>query len=304
MHQLRITATTPEIAAAFVEVPAPEPGKGQLLVRVAAAGLNPADWKMAGGDNAPLPHAPGLDVAGTVVALGEGVEGFAVGDRVVGGAPFRAGAIAPLALTRARATAPIPEGVNDADAAALVTSGQAAWAALVEEGELAAGQTVLIHGAGGAVGSFAVQIAHHAGARVIATASARHHAALRDLGADVTVDYTATRFEDVAQGVDLVLDTVGGETWERSLATLREGGTLVSLVVFDDPPARAVARSLRVRSVSMRPRRDRLEILLAHVRDGAIRPVIGVKAPLADAVETLHGAIAGAYHGNIILTAP
>ncbi len=305
MQQVRITAIDPDYRFEVAEVPEPAPEKGQVLVRVATSGINPADWKMAGADFAPLPHAPGLDVAGTVAAVGEGVTGFSAGDRVAGQAPMGAGALSPYAITRARTTAAIPPEVGFDNAATLVTSGQAAWAALIEEAELAPGQSVLIHGGGGAVGSFAVQIARHAGARVIATASPRHHDLLRELGADEIIDYTATPFEQAVRDVDVVLDTIGGDTFLRSIDALRDGGTMVTIAWFDAPPRAAIEdRHLRVRQLSMRPNGERLSTLLRLVASGAIQPVIGTRVPLAGAIDAMRQSMRGHNRGNVVVTVP
>ena len=305
MRQLQITATKPEHTFAFAEVDRPVPGKRQLLVEVAATGVNPADWKWAGGENAPLPHPIGLDVAGAVVEVGSEVVGFAVGDRVVGQAPMRSGTFAPLAIIRARSTALLPDAVDFADAATLVTSGQAAYAAIIEEGRVSAGQAVLIHGAGGAVGTFAVQIARHAGARVIATASARHHGLLRGLGVDEIIDYTTTCFDDVVRDVDVVLDTIGGDTFLRSIDVLRDGGTMVSIAFFDDPPSERIERKhLQVRQLSMRPDRTRLETLVSMTSKGALRPVIGHRSSLTEAADAIHRSMNGHNQGNIVVTVP
>lgn len=252
MKQLQITQTDPEYVFSFAEVDEPEPGDHQVLVEMAATSINPSDWKFAGSDIAPLPHPVGLDVAGTVARLGPKVEGFAIGDRVVAQAPMRTGTFAPFTVTRAKTTAKLPDSVSFTDAATLGTSGQTAYATIVEEAQVTEGQSVLIHGAAGGVGTLAVQLAKYRGARVIATASARNHDLLRRLGVDQVIDYTTTRFEDVVSEVDVVIDTVGGETFNRSLGVLRDGGTMVSIAFFGDPPKDAVGtRHIDIRQISM-----------------------------------------------------
>ena len=305
MQQLQIIATDPDYRFETVEVERPSAGRTRLVVRVAATSLNPADWKFAGTDTAPLPHAPGLDVAGTVVEVGSEVDGFAVGDRVVGQAPMRTGTFAKYAVTRASATAALPDAVSFTDAATLPTSGQTAWAAIVEEGKVQPGQTVLIHGAGGAVGTFAVQIARHAGAHVVAAASTRHHALLRELGVERIIDYTTTPFEESVADIDLVLDPIGGETFHRSIDALRNGGTIVTIAFFGDPPRTTVEqKNARVRQLSMRPDRERLALLASLVAAGAIHPVIGTLAPLSEAIETMRTSMRGHNQGNIVITVP
>jgi NADPH:quinone reductase-like Zn-dependent oxidoreductase len=302
MLQLQIVATDPDIALAFAEVPRPEPTARQVLIETGAAGINPADWKFAGAASG-LPHPIGLDVAGTIVAMGSEVNSFAMGDRVAGQAPMGAGTVAPYTVARRAAIAPLPAGVSFEQGATLGTAGQAAWAALIEEASLGAGQVVLIHGAGGAVGSFAVQIARYVGARVIATASARHAEMLAKLGVNRHIDYARTRFEDEIEPVDVVFDTVGGETFLRSIAVMRDGGTMVSIANFDDPPRELVERKeLHVRQFSMKPKRDRLEALARLVDDGTLQPVIGTSVGLDDAITAVEGAMRGHNQGNVVIS--
>lgn len=303
MKQLHITATHPDHTFAFTDVVPPVPGDNQLLIEMAATSINPADWKFAGSDMAPLPFAVGLDVAGTVSVIGATVDGFTVGDRVVAQASMGTGTFAPLTLTRARSTATLPDAVSFTDAATLGTAGQAAHAAIVDEADVSEGQSVLIHGASGGVGTFAVQIARYRGAHVIATASSRNHALLRNLGANEVIDYTTTRFEDAVQEVDVVLDTVGGDTFTRSLDVLRTGGTLVSIAHFDEPPEDVVGRNrLTVRQISMQPKRDRLTTLADLISTGAIQPVIGDQVSIDDAITAFRQSMDRHNRGNVVVT--
>ena len=213
--------------------PVPKPGAGEVLVRVRAAGVNPVDWKVAGQR---VGLIPGTDVAGTIEAVGEGVTGYKPGDAVLGFAR-QSGSYAEFAVVPVAGLARKPKSMTFEEAAGVPIAGETAYRALHEAGNIRAGQTVLIHGAAGGVGSAAVQIAKAAGARVIGTASAGNHEFLRSLGADEVIDYRKQKFEDAVRGVDLVLNTANAETNVRSIGVLKPGGTLVSIV----GPANAAA---------------------------------------------------------------
>jgi len=212
------------------------PGIDQVSVRIEAASVNPLDLKILAGHMqgvfpVAFPYTPGTDFAGVVDAVGSAVAGFGPGDRVMGRVdPSAGGAFAQRAVVPALALCRIAAGMSFEQAAAMPTAAGTAWLALFEVGKLAAGQRVLIHAAAGGVGSFAVQFARQAGAHVFATASARNHALVRELGAHEVIDYRSEDFAGLLQGLDLVIDTIGGETGERSWQVLRPGGTLVSIV--------------------------------------------------------------------------
>jgi NADPH:quinone reductase-like Zn-dependent oxidoreductase len=218
--------------------PVPRPGAGEVLIRVRAAGVNPVDWKSA---MRRLGMVPGTDVAGTIDSLGAGVTGWKVGEPVLGFAR-QSGSYAEYALIPVSALARKPKSMSYEQAAGVPIAAETAYRALHEVARLERGQTVLIHGAAGGVGSAAVQIAKAAGARVIGTASATNHAFLRSLGADQVIDYRAQRFEDVVKNVDVVLNTVDSETTRRSIAVVREGGVLVSIVGAPDAASCATAK--------------------------------------------------------------
>lgn len=238
-------------------VPIPEPAEGQVRIRVRAASVNPIDWKLRL-DRAQrfgvleFPRIPGNDIAGTIDKPGPGVNDWKVGDAVIA-ALQRApqGGYAEYAIAPVRDIAPKPGNLTFEQASGIPTAGVAVWRFLIDSAELKAGQRVLIHGGAGGVGSLAVQVAKARGAFVIATGSARNRDYLRSIGADEVIDYQAERFEDRVHDADIVFDTVGGETLERSLAVVRPGGTLVTLV--GAPPA-AKCEAARVRCP--RPVRD------------------------------------------------
>ncbi len=218
--------------------PVPQAGAGEVLIRVRAAGVNPVDWKIA---QRRVGLVPGTDVAGTIEALGEGVSGFAVGDAVLGFAR-NSGSYAEFAVVPVTSLAKKSKALSFEQAAGVPIAGETAYRSLHEAARIRSGQTVVIHGAAGGVGSAAVQIAKAAGARVIGTASPNNHEFLKSLGVDQVIDYRSQRFEDVVGKVDLVLNTVDSDTATRSLKVLREGGTLVSVAGGADAAACAAAK--------------------------------------------------------------
>jgi NADPH:quinone reductase-like Zn-dependent oxidoreductase len=205
----------------------PNPGSGEVLVRVRAAGVNPADWKRAERAST-TPVTPGWDIAGVISAVGPGVIGWKVGDPVIGF--FEAtGGYAEYAVISTDSIARKPAKLSFEQAAGVPLAAVTAWKALIEVAALQRGQRVLIHGAAGGVGSAAVQIAAARGAYVIATASEKNHAFLKSIGANETIDYNAMRFEDVVHGADVVLNTVDVDIARRSLGTLKPGGIMVTV---------------------------------------------------------------------------
>ncbi len=206
--------------------PVPSPGPGEVLVKVRAAGVNPSDWKVA---RRRAGLVAGTDVSGTIDTLGEGVTGWKVGDPVLGFAR-NSGSYAEYAIVPVNSLGRKPKSLSFEEAAGIPIAAETAYRALHETARISRGQTVLIHGAAGGVGSAAVQIAKAAGARVIGTASPGNHEFLRSLGADQVIDYRSQRFEDVVKSVDVVLNTANAETNMRSIAVVKPGGVLVSVV--------------------------------------------------------------------------
>jgi NADPH:quinone reductase-like Zn-dependent oxidoreductase len=275
---------------AYEDAPEPQIGANDLLVRVHAAGVNPVDVAVCQGYMSAwfpltLPHIPGIDVSGVVEAVGSEVAGFQPGDEVFARTDLmRDGTYAEYVAIAATDVVPKPRNLDHVGAAALPHAALAAWQALFELGGLAEGETVLIHGAAGGVGHYAVQFAKCEGARVIGTASAGRHDFLRQLGADEVIDYTATPFEEWAREVDVVLDTIGGETQRRSWRTLKPGGILVSLL--EQPPA-YVLEAHGVRGQLLMGHAD--PALLARIGGlvdaGQVAPHVSVILPLKDVVE-------------------
>ncbi|MEZ5569329.1 MAG: NADP-dependent oxidoreductase [Halioglobus sp.] len=248
----------------YAEVDTPEPGPAQVLVRVARAGVNPADWKNRQGHLAQFrpyvfPYIIGFDAAGVVAAVGEGVTGISVGDRVVtptnhgqGGQ----GSYAEYTLANEDRVARIPQGLSFSQAAALPVAALTAWQGLFDRGGLEAGQCALIHGGSGGVGTFAVQFARQAGARVAATCSTTNIAYLESLGVERVIDYRRENIaEAVAQwapdGVDFLMDAVGASTLPDALQLVRAGGTFVSIpTLVDDGDLAASAAAAARRGVN------------------------------------------------------
>ncbi len=220
--------------------PVPQPGAGEVLIKVRAAGVNPVDWKSA---LRRLGMVPGTDVAGIIDTLGQGVTGWKVGDEVLGFAR-QSGSYAEYAVIPVASLAKKSRSMTFAEAAGVPIAAETAYRALHEAGQVARGQTVLIHGAAGGVGSAAVQIAKAAGARVIGTASPNNHDFLRSIGVNQVIDYRSQKFEDLVKDVDLVLNTVDAATNARSIGVVRPGGVLVSIV---GPPNGAACAAAKIR---------------------------------------------------------
>src|SRR5437660_12647085 len=251
------------------QVPRPEPKEDEALVRVIASGVNPADPLTLSGKYAKefgthLPLIPGYDIAGVVEKTGPNVTKLKAGDAVYGYPTF-GGGWADYVAVKEWEVAAKPKSLNFVEAASVPMGALTAWQALVDVAKLNAGQTILIHGGSGGVGSFAVQIAKARGARIIATASTANQDLVKQLGADVAVDYTKTRFEDVAKDVDVVLDPLGKETLARSYGVVKQGGIVMSLVARPDL-VELKKRGIHGAAISVHPdAEDLMEI--AHLID-------------------------------------
>ena len=290
----------------FEDVAVPEVRAGDLLVRVCATGITPAEltWDATyqNADGTPrIPSIPGHEVSGVVERMAPDVSDFRPGDEVYGLADFpRDGAAAEFAAVRAANLALKPRSISHAQAAALPITGLTAWQALFEHAHLDPGQTVLIHGGAGGVGTMAVQLAHWRRAHVLATASARDAAIVRSLGADAVIDYHAVGFEDLLRNLDVVLDTIGGETRELSWRLLRKGGVLVTLV-SPIPPGVAEQRGVRGVFFVVSGNREQLDQITGLVNTGKLKPVVAEVLPLARAREAFEHGIAGHAPGKIVL---
>lgn len=272
----------------FERVGRPEPGPGEVLVKVEAAGVGPWDGWIRAGKSAlpqPLPLTLGSDLSGEIAAVGPGVSELRVGDRVYGVTnPRFVGAYAEYALATAAMVSRKPTSLTHVEAASVPVVSVTAWQALFDHARLKAGQTVLIHGAAGNVGSYAVQLARHAGVKSIATVSTSDISAVRGLGADSVIDYRTERFEEQVRGADAVIDLVGGEVQSRSFQVLRGGGKLISAV---SPPDQELAGRHGVEAtfflVNVTSRY--LTEITRLVDAGQLRTNVGAVLPLADARE-------------------
>ncbi|MGQ4426473.1 NADP-dependent oxidoreductase [Streptomyces violaceoruber] len=285
----------------------PEPRPNEVLVRVRAAGVNPTDWKhrATGGFLGEPPFVLGWDVSGVVESVGIGVAAFRPGDEVFGmlSYPFGHGSHAEYVTAPARTFTRKPSGIDHVQAGALPLVSLTAWQALVERAEVQPGQRVLVHAAAGGVGHVAVQIAKARGARVIGTASAAKHEFLRSLGADETVDYRETDFAEAVKDVDVVLDTIGGDTSLRSLRVLRPGGVVVSILPVGSDDFYEEADRLGVRAVRMLVDADRagMEEIARLVWVGRLRATIAQTFPLAEAARAHALGETGRTTGKLVL---
>jgi NADPH:quinone reductase-like Zn-dependent oxidoreductase len=296
----------------YEDVEQPVPGHGQVRIRVAATSFNPIDASVrAGGMRGPmpvaLPHTPGRDVAGTVDALGDGVDGPAAGDEVVGFLPMTDdGAAAEYILVLAELLTAAPRSIPLPDAAALPLVGLTAWQALFDHAKLTAGQRVLINGAGGAVGGYAVQLAKWAGARVIATAGPRSAEHVKAHGADEVVDHTTTDVTAaVTEPVDVVLNLapVAPEQLTALATLVRSGGVVVNTTVWMPAPSDE-ERDVRGINLFVRSDADQLARLVALVDGGDLRVDVARSVPLAE-LPALHAeAAAGALSGKVVVLPP
>ena len=291
----------------LVEVDRPEPGLSEILVRVHAAGLNPADWKHRAHSIflGPPPFVLGWDVSGVVESTGFGVTLFKPGDEVFGMLPFPrgAGSHAEYVTGPARAFATKPGSLSHVQAAALPLAALTAWQALADTARLSAGERVLIHAAAGGVGHLAVQIAKARGAHVIGTASAANHDLVQSLGADELIDYHAADFAEVVTDTDIVLDTVSGDYPARSLRTMRPGGALICLLPFPaEVAAEAERRGVRAEALLVEADRGGMTAIADLVTQGWLRPVIAGTFPLADAAKAHVLGDGGHVAGKLVLT--
>lgn len=291
----------------YGEIEQPVPAAGQVRLRVAASAYNAADNGMRAGFlpiPIQLPHVPGYDVSGTVDAIGEGVTGLTVGDAVIAFLPMdRDGGAAEYVIAPAEAVVAAPTSIPLADAAALPSVALTAWQALFDDGRLTAGQRLLVVGAGGVVGKYAVQLAKRVGAHVIATASPRSADAVRAAGADQVIDHTDTDLLDALDGqVDVLLNLapIDPEQFAADVAAVRDGGVVVSTTAFMATPGDE-SRGVRAATVFVLPNRERLTELVALVDDGALTVEVTRRIPLAE-LPALHAeGAAGRIAGKVIV---
>jgi len=296
------------------ELPRPQPGPGEVLVRVKASGTNPVDAKLrVSGSWAHLtpPVVLGYDAAGVVEELGTGVTDFKIGDEVfytpeIFGNPL--GTYAELNVVPARIVARKPLGLDFVEAAAVPLAGGTAYEAIVRRLRVAPGETVLIHGGAGGVGSFAIQLARAAGARVLATAGSENQATLRELGADVAIDYkrddvnARALAETAGQGVHAVFDCVGGELVAQSVPATRSGGRLASILSPRGDLGSFSPKNLTLHGIFLIRERARLELLASLLERKVVRPLVEQVLPLAEVARAHQRLDSGHGRGKVVLT--
>lgn len=291
----------------YEEVAQPQPADGEVLVQVYATGVTPAElgwgatWKTNAGADRPLP-IPGHELSGVIAQTGAHVADLHVGQAVYGFTAFdRDGSEAEYAIALPAELAPKPVSLDHVHTAAVPLAALTAWQALFDHAALSAGQTILIHGAAGGVGTFAVQLAHWAKAHVIGVDAPWNQGLLRTLGCDEAIDFTTTRFEDVVHGADVVLDAVGvGDALDRSWSVLKKGGTLISLA---RPPAPEQAEAYGVRGIFFIVQTNRAELArIGELIDaGQIQPLVSEVLPLAEASQAYAHKQGGRTPGKIVL---
>ena len=295
----------PEVLT-YEDAPCPHPDAGEVLVRVHAAGINPVDWKIREGHLKEMltytfPLILGWDVSGVVTAVCTGTSRLKVGDEVYSRPDIlRDGAYAEFIVMKESEVALKPKAIDHLHAAALPLAGLTVWQSLFDAAGLAAGQRVLIHAAAGGVGHLAVQAAKWKGAHVIGTASAHNHDFVRQFGADQVVDYNTERFTEVVQPVDVVFDTIGGETQELSWQVLKPGGILVS-IASPPPPEKAQAHGVRSAFVFTQPNAAQLAEIAQLVDAEKLKVIVETILPLSDATRAQELSERGHGRGKIVL---
>ena len=310
MKAVRIERYGNEEVTTLAEVERPTPGDNELLVKVRAAAVNPVDWKIRDGLGELFGLKPplilGCEVAGTVEAVGSrgssrtGVSDFVAGDEVYGYLSAHSGGYAEYVAAPASEFVRKPKHINFDTAASVPVAALTAWQGIFDHGELASGQRILITGASGAVGSMAVQLAKNKGAYVIGTGSGRNEEFVRKLGADEFIDYKKAKFEDKVSGVDVVFDTVGGDTQERAFQTLKRGGVLVSTV---SPPSAEKSKEfgVTVAMVVMMAKGDQLAKINRLVESGKLKVRVATVLPLTEVKKAHQLSSSGHADGKIIL---
>ncbi len=290
------------------DAPIPQPKKGEVLVRIHAAGINPVDWKTCAGEavasrlNNPFPFTPGWDISGEIETLGSGVSNFEVGEAVCGMVrwPYGGGGYAQYIATVPTDLVARPHTMDHMQAAGLPLAALTAWQALFNAANLQPKQTILIHAAAGGVGHIAVQLAKWKGAMVAGTASARNERFLRELGVDYIINYDESRFEEVVKNVDVVLDGVGGEIQDRSWDVLKPRGILVSIRGRPDEE-QAAARGLRTQYVSVESNSSQLRAIADLAATNQLKVHVDATFPLVDVREAHQVSMTGHVRGKLIL---
>jgi len=286
----------------YEDVSEPQPGPGEIRIRIIAAGVNPMDWKIRKGlvGKLPLPMIMGLDVAGVVDALGQGGVFFQPEEEVFAKVSIGEGGYAEYTVVNSTQAARKPRSIGFVESAAIPTAGLAAWQCLFDIAGLEKGQSVLIHGAAGGVGTFAVQFAKWKGAFVVATASGTNIEFLKSIGADVVINYTNQNFEDIACNMDVVLDTVGGDTFDKSWGVLKPGGFLVSTVA-SIPEGAAEEHGVRAQTLMTKSDGKELAQIAEVIDEMRVKPIVTTILPLSDAQKAHEMSESRHTRGKIVL---
>lgn len=287
----------------YEDVPVPTPGPAEVLVKIHAAGTNPIDWKIREGyiPGYTLPHTMGMDFSGVVEDIGSEVTKWSKGDEVFGTTDIaKDGTYAEYTIINESETALKPKSLDHIHTAAIPLAALTAWQALFDSAGLFKGQRVLIHGAAGGVGHFAVQFAKWKGAVVIGTTSDDGDILIKELGADEAIDYKKVNFDEVVCGVDVVLDLIGGDIQDRSWKTIKKGGILVSTVGINSPE-KADEFGVRGAGMMRHNNAEQLTQIADLVELSAVRPIVGTVLPLSEAVKAHELLESGHGHGKIVL---
>ncbi len=289
----------------YTGVKRPEPKADEVLVKVHVAAVNPVDWKIRDGlgemFGLKLPIILGCEIAGTIEEMGADVKKFKTGDEVFGYISLtRNGGYAEYVIAKESEIVKKPQDIDFENAAAISVGALTAWQAIFDTANLQSGQKILIHGASGGVGSMAVQLTKAKGAYIVATASGKNEEFVKNLGADEFVDYTKQKFEDVAKDVDVVFDTIGGETQKRSFQTLKKGGFLVSIVA---PPEQESAEKFGIKAemISVQPNAEQLAEITKLVEEGKVKTHIETVLPLSEVKKAHELSESGHTRGKIVL---
>jgi NADPH:quinone reductase-like Zn-dependent oxidoreductase len=290
----------------YADAQRPEPQGDGILIKVRAAGVNPADWKIRNGGGErfglKLPLILGGEIAGVIEEIGDAVKNFKLGDAVYGmtiSGGF-SGGYAEYAIAKPDGIALKPESLSFVEAAAIPVAALTAWQSIFDLANLRSGQRILIAGASGAVGCLAVQLAKNKGAYVIGTASGRNEEFVKSLGADEFIDYTKQDFSEWVKDVDVVFDTVGGDTFERAFQTLKKGGFLVTAVAFPDEE-KAQELGIKTARVFCKPNAEQLAEITDLVEKGKLKPRVSTVLPLAEVKQALELSQSGRASGKILL---
>jgi NADPH:quinone reductase-like Zn-dependent oxidoreductase len=288
------------------DAPRPKPDADEVLIKVFATAVNPIDWKIRKGlskEKFPtnFPLIPGRDVSGEIEEVGSNIKNFRKGDEVYSRSdPKKNGTYAEYVVVKADQVGKKPKSIDHEKAAAVPLAGLTAWQGLFDHGHLLAGQKILIHGASGGVGTFAAQFAKWKGAYVIGTASEKNIDFLKQLGVDEVIDYKKKNFEDNLKDIDLVFDTIGGDTQKRSLKVLKNGGRLITTLKPENQEE-AKAKNIHIEGFTTQSSPEELEQIGQLIDEGKVKPVIAKVMPLEQAAEAQKLSETGHTRGKIVL---